>query len=365
MKRLVLILFTLGVVMVLGAVGIVALAARSFGPPAPTLGPLQALQYAARVLWADGILTKPVSPGAPEQKFDIQAGESVESLCSRLEWENLVLDGGALRDYLVYTGRDTTIQAGRYVLNGDMSIVDVADRIQDSTPTDVDFAVLPGWRIEEIAATLPTSGLDIAPEEFTAAARGPHGEFEFLAGASTAEGFLYPDSYVVGRTTTASGLLEDLLRNFRLHLSAEMEQGFRNQGLNVYQAVILASIVERETVRDEEAPVIASVYLNRWRASMHLDADPTVQYALGFNAVQQTWWTNPLSLEDLKVNSPYNTYLVGDLPPAPISNPGSAALNAVAFPAVSPYFFFSSRCDGSGFHTFAETFEQHLGNLCP
>ncbi len=365
MRRLALILIALGVVTVLGAVGTLALAARSFGPPASTLGPVQALQYAARLLWADGIVTKPVSPGAPEQKFEIQAGETVESVCSRLERDNLVLDGGAMRDYLVYTGRDTTIQAGRYALNGDMSIVDVADRMQDSTPTEVEFAVLPGWRIEEIAATLPTSGLDFSPEEFTAAASGPHGDFEFLSGASTAEGFLYPDTYVVGRTTTANSLLEYLLRNFRLHLSADMEQGYMNQGLNVYQAVILASIVERETVRDEEAPVIASAYLNRWHASMHLDADPTVQYALGFNAVQQTWWTNPLSLEDLKVNSPYNTYLVGDLPPAPISNPGSAALNAVAFPAVSPYFFFNSRCDGSGFHTFAETFEQHLSNLCP
>ena len=110
-------------------------------------------------------------------------------------------------------------------------------------------------------------------------------------------------------------------------------------------------------------PRIASVFLNRRAIGMKLDSDPTVQYALGFN--NDTWWTNPLSLADLQVDSPYNTYLNPGLPPGPICNPGLAALKAVAFPEQTPYFYFRAACDHSGRHLFAETFEQHKSNACP
>ena len=106
-----------------------------------------------------------------------------------------------------------------------------------------------------------------------------------------------------------------------------------NRDLTVYQAVTLASMVEREAVHEEEQPLIASVYLNRLKIGMKLDADPTVQYAIGYNILQQTWWTNPLSLLDLQVNSVYNTYIYAGLPPTPIANPSLGALRAVAFPA--------------------------------
>jgi UPF0755 protein len=326
---------------------------------------VQAAEYSARLLWADGLLTRPLDPRAPEREFEVQAGESVASVCERLEREGLIRDAGALRDYLIYSGQDTSLQSGKYRMSAAMSILELAARMQDATPAEVEFVVLPGWRIEEIAASLPTSGLDIEPEEFIAAAAAPRAGYVFLAGSSTAEGFLYPDSYVLGRSTTTEALLEELVRRFAQHLSAELQQGFSGQGLSVREAVILASIVEREAVVAEEAPLIASVYLNRLRNGMRLAADPTVQYALGFNAAQQTWWTNPLSLDDLKVDSPYNTYVVDGLPPAPISNPGTEALQAIAAPAETPFYFFNSRCDGSGYHQFAETFDQHLAHLCP
>jgi len=97
---------------------------------------------------------------------------------------------------------------------------------------------------------------------------------------------------------------------------------------------------------------------------MKLEADPTVQYAIGFNILQQTWWTNPLNLLDLQLNSPYNTYIYEGLPPAPIANPGLSALRAVAFPAETTYYFFRAKCNDSGLHEFAETFEEHLQNAC-
>jgi UPF0755 protein len=365
MVRIVAVLTLAGFLLVLAGISVPLLAARSYGPPSPRLDPPQVWQYSARLLWADGLLTKPLAAGAPEVEFEVQPGESVNSICERLAQAGLARDAWIVRDYLIYKGLDTSVQAGVYHLSASMSAVDLARRMQDATPADVDFVVLAGWRLEEIAASLPTSGLNIEPAAFIAAAASPQPGFDLLSAAGTAEGFLYPDSYVIPRTTNVGQLTDKLLSNFRLHLDVDLQDGFGRQGLTVYQAVTLASIVQRESVRADEAPEIASVYLNRLAAGMPLDADPTVQYALGYDQVQGTWWTNPLSLEDLKLASPYNTYVNDGLPPSPISNPGMTSLRAVAFPADTPYYFFTARCDGSGYHDFAETFEQHLQNLCP
>jgi UPF0755 protein len=232
----------------------------------------------------------------------------------------------------------------------------------------VTFHILPGWRKEEIAASLPTSGLNISPEEFLAAtAMRPEG-LPFsgdLPAHASAEGFLFPDSYRLKREANVQELLQAFLSNFNRKVSNSLIEGFRNQGLDVYQAVTLASLVQREAVSSDEMPLIASVFLNRLEAGMKLDSDPTVQYALGYNLDKQTWWTNPLGLEDLQVDSPYNTYQYAGLPPGPIANPSLTALQAVAFPAQTPYYYFRSACDSSGKHTFAETFEEHLQNECP
>jgi UPF0755 protein len=96
-----------------------------------------------------------------------------------------------------------------------------------------------------------------------------------------------------------------------------------------------------------------------------LDSDPTVQYAVGYDPTQQTWWVNPLSAADLQTDSPFNTYLYSGLPPGPICNPPLSAIQAVAFPAQTPYYFFRARCDGSGRHLFARTYDEHLSNACP
>jgi UPF0755 protein len=144
-----------------------------------------------------------------------------------------------------------------------------------------------------------------------------------------------------------------------------MLTGIQKQGLTIFEAVSVASIVERESVLSEEMPLIASVFLNRLAIGMPLEADSTVQYAIGYNQAQETWWTNPLSAGDLQFDSPYNTYLYPGLSPGPIANPDARALRAVAFPAQTPYFFFRAVCDDSGRHDFSETFEEHLNKACP
>lgn len=340
-------------------------ATRIYGPPATWLTLSQRVQYSAQLLWYDGLLTRPLNEGGEPQTFVIATGESVNSVAAHLLEAGLIRDAESFRAYLIYSGLDTSIQAGEYRLSAAMSAIDVARELQDATSSEVEFVVLPGWRMEEIAASLPTSGLSIAPEEFLTLTNSRHPEFDFLADANSVEGFLFPDSYIFSRNTSVTELVDALVRNFALHLSLDMRNGFEQQGLTVHQAVTLASIVEREAVHAEEQPVIASVYLNRLRIGMKLEADPTVQYALGYNFGQGTWWTNPLSLDNLQYDSPYNTYLYGGYPPAPIANPSLTALQAVAFPTQTPYYFFRAKCDGSGYHSFAVDFQEHLQNACP
>lgn len=341
-------------------------AVRIYGPPSASLSFPQRLQYSALLLWYDGLLTQPMDLSGAEQSFTIEVGESASSIAGHLQDVGLIRHADAFRSYLIYSGLDTSIQAGEYKLSTAMSALDIAHELQDATPEEVTFVVLPGWRLEEVANSLATSGLPITYDQFLEAASLPPPGYDFLEGATSVEGFLYPDAYIFPRTTSTAGqMIDEMVRNFAAHLTLDLRNGFDRQGLTVYQAVILASMVEREAVQDEEQALIASVYLNRLKIGMRLEADPTVQYAIGYNLLQQTWWTNPLTLLDLEVNSVYNTYRYDGLPPTPIANPSLGALSAVAFPEETDYFYFRAKCDGSGLHEFAVTFEEHLQNACP
>lgn len=343
-------------------------ASSQFGNPNPDLEPLQRLILSAKLLNRLEDLKLPKDPDGAEKTFQVQLGESPLDITNRLEQEGLIMNAQALRDYLIFAGLDTSIQAGEFVLNPRMNSLEIANALQDATPDEVTFVILPGWRMEEVAAVLPTSGLSISPQAFLDAVKNPLPDSPIRAevpkGASL-EGFLFPDSYRLKRDIRTQAFIDILTENFRAAITEDLRQGFARQGLDIFQTVVLASIVQREAVVPEEMPMIASVFLNRLAAGMKLDADPTVQYALGFNYDQNTWWTNPLSKTDLEVNSPYNTYLNWGLPPGPIANPGLNALQAVAYPAQTPYYYFRAACDGSGRHSFAENFEQHLENACP
>jgi UPF0755 protein len=340
-------------------------AVQSFGEPSPSLDSWQRINYGIQLVWNVGDLTQPRDPAGAEQLFSIQSGESVLSISNRLEQAGLIRNAGTFRIYLLWTGLDTVIQTGTYRMSPALTGFSIAQMLKSTTLTEITLSVLPGWRMEEIAATLPTSGLEFSPREFISAVSNPVAPINLVPAGASAEGFLFPDSYILPRTTTADQLVAILLQGFSSHLSEETLAAFSDRGLTFFQAVTMASIIQREAVVDGEMPLIASVFYNRLAAGMDLQTDPTVQYALGYNNTQGTWWTNPLSLDDLKFDSPYNTYTHPGLPPGPISNPGLAALEAVAHPVESNYYYFQAKCDGSGLHNFAETFEQHQQNYCP
>ncbi|NIW46304.1 MAG: endolytic transglycosylase MltG [Gammaproteobacteria bacterium] len=339
-----------------------------FGRPSIHLDTWQHYLISYRLVNNQDLLLKPL--GSPDETvlFSIEIDRPTDSIISDLASAGLIADRSLFRDYLIYSGLDTQLQSGTYQLHRGMSAVEIAERLLDSTPLFVTISILPGWRLEEIAESLATTGVEISPEEFIEAANQRYPSLpiqqEIPPGVSL-EGFFPPGTHEVERSISAEQLVIFLLEKLDQSLPPKTLEGIEEQGLTLHQGMTLASIVQREAVDRDEMPMIASVFYNRLEISMKLETDPTVQYALGYNSAQNSWWTTPLTYTHLEVLSPYNTYIYSGLPPTPIANPSLAALQAVAFPAQTPYYYFRAACDGSGTHNFSETYEQHLQYACP
>ena len=360
-------------ILVLCMIGVAVLAITSGGPTSLTSAPAlengalsgsRALQRAYLALRGPA-LSRPAGDPTAMAEVLVLPGESAEVVIDRLAGAGILHDKMLLRIYLSYYGLDTQIQAGRYALTGEMSIAQIAEALQLAIVNQERLTVPEGWRMEQIADALPSTGIAFSAEEFLEAAHDS-ARLEAVLGidAKSTEGFLFPETYALGAGTSADELVGTMLSTFDERITPDLRNGFKEEGLSLQQAVVLASIVEREAIVPDERRLIAGVFLNRLREGMRLEADPTVQYALG----QQDgggWWKAPLTLADLELDSPYNTYLYSGLPPAPIASPGLSSLQAVADPAQTEFFFFRAACDGSGRHLFAVSFDEHVGNACP
>jgi UPF0755 protein len=344
-----------------------AQAEEIFGPPAEYHSFTQRLRLSALLMWEKSALITPIGVNGTPQSFEIKFGESIDSIIQRLVSHGLIANPTPFRNYLSYSGHDTHLQAGYFELSNAMTPLEVANVFLDAAPNNISLFIFAGWRHEEIAASLQPVGLNISEEKFIQRVQSVPTGYSFLQEIppnGTLNGFLLPGQYDLPREITTDQLIATLLNAFSEQVTNDIRDGISQQDLSLYEGVTLASIVEREAVIEDEQPIIASVFLNRLSSGMKLDADPTIQYALGYNSQQESWWTNPLSLSDLNVDSLYNTYLYAGLPPGPISNPGIMALKAVAFPAQTPYLYFRAACDGSGRHQFALNYEEHNANAC-
>jgi UPF0755 protein len=245
-----------------------------------------------------------------------------------------------------------------------MTIRELASTLQTARAPEVVVTIVEGWRLEQIADAIDAAGLEFNGQDFLAAARAPFADHELAAVTDSLEGFLFPDTYRLEPNSSPEAFIKTAMDNFTRRVDPTLRQSFDQQGLTLSQAVTLASIVEREAIVPEEQPLIAAVFLKRLRSGLPLEADPTVQYPLG-RQPDGNWWKSSLSLLDLEVDSPFNTYRYDGLPPAPIAAPGLASLEAVGTPIDTNFLYFRAACDGSGRHQFAETFDQHLQNACP
>jgi len=368
-KFLVIVLVILLVALIGTLIGAPTIAARSFGPADRSLNPILRAHYAITLLRAkDELLTSAQESNYP-RKFSIEPDESVEALCRRLEDEAYTSSGALFCTYLVYSGLDRKIQSGTFTLKPELSSIEIAQTITNPEARDIAFYIYPGWRLEEIAASIDLCGFEFSGKAFLDYAYAPPEDVRTqlqLPTQASLEGYLYPDEYSLEPHIDLESTVEVFLSNFRAHMqSPELLAGIAVQNLSFHEALTLASIIERETRADEEKATIASVFYNRIAEGMRLQTDPTVQYALGFDENEQTWWKTQLTEADLQVDSPYNTYLYAGLPPGPIANPSLTSLEAVAYPAQTPYFYFRAKCDGSGTHAFSVTYQEHLNNACP
>jgi UPF0755 protein len=232
--------------------------------------------------------------------------------------------------------------------------------------------VPPGWRLEQLADYLSTQGVMDGNLFAQQAQQGTVVNHAILAdrpGGQSYEGYLFPGVYPISEQADPATLISLMLNQMAQELPGDLFSLAGQQGLTFYQVLTLASIVERETSLAEERPIVASVYLNRLKpgsGAPYLQADPTVQYAMGYQPASQQWWKTPVSLDEYElVESPYNTYLYPGLPPGPIASPSQASIMAVLQPAQTNYLFFVCRWPGcqDGQHNFAATYEEHLQNV--
>ena len=298
-----------------------------------------------------------------EVVLNIPPGSTTDQIADQLREAGVIRSAIAFRLRARQSGLDGSFQAGQHILRKNMSVDEAIEALQKAEVQDRVLTLIEGWRREEIAAYLETQNA-LNASEFLTLTAGAGFEREFLTerpDTASLEGYLFPDTYRIEKETTTTKFIDGLLDQFSRKIGGGVSDGFQVNGLNIHQAVTLAAIVEREAQIPGERPLIASVFYNRLNVNMHLGADPTVQYALGYQESEGRWWKRALTYEDTRVASPYNTYANLGLPPGPICNPGLASLQAVAAPAESDFYFFVATGDGS--HVFSRTFEEHNANI--
>lgn len=289
--------------------------------------------------------------------FVIERGETAGEIARRLQSEGLVRDRLAFEFVLYENGKEDALQSGTYQVSPALTPRDIAKLFEKAPGEQVVLRVIEGWRLTEIAAAVAKAFPKITKEAFIAAAVVGDRKSPALAGMdpkASLEGFLYPDTYFMRPETTATQIVDTLLSVFEDRAGAALRAAATQRKMSVYDLVKLASLVEREARDRSESATIAGVYANRLAIGMKLDADPTIQYALA------EW--RELTLDDLRLDSPYNTYLKAGLPPTPICSPGQSALEGAAKPAQHDYLYFVAKGDGTGQHAFAKTLEEQEAN---
>ena len=292
----------------------------------------------------------------PEQFVEIPEGSGHTSIGRRLADAGIIRDRLGFRFEILRSGLGRRLQAGEYRFDRPMTVREVVDKIARGDVYLVPITFREGLTIREMAQLFEAKGLGTA-KDFATQASDAQRIRNLDPAATNLEGYLFPDTYATTRQTTAAQLVPRMVEGFEKALTPETLSAAEGRGLTLRELVTLASIVEKETGKPEERPLVAAVYSNRLKIGMALQCDPTVIYALE----RANRYNGNLTRENMQIDSPYNTYRYPGLPPGPIANPGRASLEAAARPADVPYLYFVARGDGS--HAFAATLDEHNRNV--
>ena len=287
---------------------------------------------------------------AEAESINFSRGSSIRSLSTQL------IDKGLLehKNYFLIWGKlnrqDTRLQAGEYVISPDMSLAKLLENMVDGKVVQYNISLIEGFTFRQMLAsihqnTYVTSTLEGQTDEEIMKMLGHEGEHP--------EGRFFPDTYYISRGVTDVELLSRAYDSMVSILEQEWQQ--REEGLPLkssYEALILASIVEKESAITEERPLIAGLFINRLRKKMRLQTDPTVIYGIED-------YDGDIRFRDLRKDTPYNTYTRGGLPPTPIALAGREAIHAVLHPDKTKYLYFVAFGDGSGKHVFSTNLKDH------
>lgn len=291
-----------------------------------------------------------------EQFVDIPAGAGSVAIGDRLIGAGVIRDRTTYRTAVWMSGKGRQLKAGEYRFDAAMTPFEVIDKIARGDVYVVDVTFREGLTMAEMAKIYEAEGLGDAAA-FMQAAKDPAPIRELDPAAQDLEGYLFPETYALPRKADAAKLVRQMVAAFLHAFPPELREAAARDKMTPRQVVTLGSIVEKETAKAEERPMVAAVYRNRLRIGMPLQCDPTVIYALQ----RAGTFTGNLRRDDLMYDSPYNTYRYPGLPPGPIASPGKASLEAAARPADVDFVYFVSRNDGS--HEFARTLEEHNRNV--
>ncbi len=290
-------------------------------------------------------LKQPVNKNDLVQAFVISKGESIDTISKRLEEKKIIKSAIVMKWEMKTNKKYKYIEAGDFKLSGAMSLDEVLTTLSKGS-VDKWVTLLEGWRVEEMAQKL-NDELGINKQEFLKYSK---------------EGYMFPDTYLFNKDATAQTIASTLRNTFDQRYNDNLQAKIRAQGLTPAQGVILASIVEREARSDKVRTEVAGILLKRFKIGMGLNVDAAIQYALGYQPAEKSWWKRNLTLDDLKVNSPYNTYTNIGLPPAPISNPSLSSLKAVSnADSSTPYLYYFHDSEGNTYY--AKTLEEHNKNV--
>ncbi|HKM42361.1 MAG TPA: endolytic transglycosylase MltG [Limnochordia bacterium] len=284
----------------------------------------------------------------------VPQGLHASQIITLLDEEGIIANPTLFHIIVKIEGAEQSLKAGSYLLSARMTPLDIIEQLQTGRVQTERVVIPEGFEIRQIAEVLATRNLadrdrfiELASD--VALVYGENGPLDLPL--ETLEGYLYPDTYLFHEGQTEEDLIRQMVARFIAVTETDITPLLEGSEFTLHEVVTLASIVEREIAVDHERPVVASVYLNRLAINMPLQADPTVRYVTTEDRPQVLY-------RDLEIDSPYNTYRYGGLPPGPIASPGLASMLAVLNPAETEYYFFVSRRDGT--HEFTQTYNEHL-----
>ncbi len=297
-----------------------------------------------------------IKPASMDGKIvHISPGSSTTQIANLLAREDVIRSPIFFRLLVVLSGRADNLKAGYYYFPEGANLFDVIEQISQGRSLSYRVTIPEGLTLEEIASKIEEAG-GVPAEDFLQAAEEMDVDLSYLpdedfSGDYRLQGYLFPATYTFPMGSSAREIIMKMVARFNEELSKEMKEQAEEKGFTIHELITIASMVEREARLDEERPLISAVIHNRLELGMYLQIDATVQYAL-------PEWRSRLLYEDLRVDSPYNTYLYQGLPPGPIASPGRSSIQAAFYPADVDYLFYVARPDGS--HFFSRTYEDHL-----